>query len=282
MRVSIFGPTGYIASAFRKQTQFECIPIERESREPLSDDVLYFIGSVDEHSMLTDVHLDIDTNLSILVDVLKVWRARKPNGCFSFIGSWFVYNQSPIPVTEQAPCSPLGFYSVAKLAAERLIESYCRVYNLPFRILRLANVYGGHDPGASRKKNALQWLIGKMARNEPIQLYYDGRFMRDYLHIDDAVRAIDVCLSDMPTDVTVNVGSGKSVEFRRIIEMARDALGSTSEITPWPGGAPDFHKTVQAKNFRMDVRFLRSYGWLPMVPLESGIKKMCWDLSHRV
>lgn len=244
----------------------------REHRRPPTDDLLYLISTVHNYHIFNDVHRDIDTNLSVLVDVLTAWKERSIIGVFNFISSWFVYGDVPMPATEDGPCKPRGFYSVTKLAAEGLVQSYCETFGLKYRILRLCGVYGPGDK-PSKQKNALQWLIGELAAGRPIELYNGGNFTRDYLHVSDVVRAIDLCIDAAPTNTIINVGSGNAYRFADLIGMAAEHLGAKSLVGSCD--PPDFHKAVQVANFSMDVSRLRGLGFVPQVSIEEGIEELC-------
>lgn len=222
--------------------------------------------------MFDDIHKDVDTNLTVLLDTLKNLRPGG-GGVFNFISSWFVYGETTLPASENTPCHPKGFYSITKLAAEQLLASYCQTFGISYRILRLCNVYGPGDPGASPKKNALHYLIGEMRHHRDIPLYHGGLFYRDYLHVDDVARAIDWCIHKAPLDCVINVGSGEKLLFLDLMTFARDCLGSRSafvRVSP-----PDFHRSVQVKDFIMDITVLKNLGFSPSITIQDGIKHLC-------
>ncbi len=160
--INIFGGKGFIGSTYAKLYP-QSLVLDRNDYVPKPmADILYFISTVDNYNVFTNPHLDIDTNLSLLVEVLENWRNNYPLGVFNFISSWFVYGNVELPATENAPCNPQGFYSITKRAAEQLLISYCKTFNLKYRILRLPNVLGKGDTKVSKKKNAIQFLINEM------------------------------------------------------------------------------------------------------------------------
>lgn len=269
--ISVFGGTGFIGSRFCENTGFNPLLIDRESRQPQSDDVVYFISTTHNYHVFEDLHKDIDTNLTILVDVLKNLVPGK--SVFNFISSWFVYGETSLPATEDSVCFPKGFYSITKRAAEELLISYCQTFGIHYRILRLGNVYGKGDMGVSKKKNALQFLIDRLKNGENIDLYHGGNFYRDYMHVDDVADAIDLVCSKGKVDQIFNIGSGEKILFKDVIELVRGDTNSTSaisEIDP-----PVFHQVVQIKDFYMKVDKLKSLGFSPRISIEQGVKELC-------
>jgi nucleoside-diphosphate-sugar epimerase len=271
MEVSVFGGTGFIGSKFGSISNKKIHLIDRESRQPVCDNVLYMISTTDNYNIFENVHLDIDVNLSILVDVLK---NLKPNqSVFNFVSSWFVYGDAELPAKESSHCNPKGFYSITKRCAEQLIISYCETFNINYRIFRLCNVFGPNDFGVSKKKNALQFLINQLKSNNDVNLYLDGKFYRDYMHVSDVCRAIDLCLEKAPLNEIINIGSGEKLEFKKIIDMAIEFTSSKSKIGTME--IPAFHKTVQVQDFYMNVDKLKSLGFVPQLPLKEGIRELC-------
>ena len=265
--------TGFVGSRYCQLSSRECIKIDRESRKPESDDVLYFISTTDNYHVFDNLKIDIEINLMVLMDLLEELRDSK--GVINFVSSWFVYGETALPATEESHCNPKGFYSITKHAAEELLVSFCRTVGVSYRIFRLCNVYGAGDSRVSKKKNALQYLIDEMKSDHDINLYHDGIFYRDYMHIDDVCAAIDLCVNEAPHDCVINIGSGEKILFRDVMEIAKDELGSKScfiAIEP-----PDFHKTIQVKDFYMDVSKLKSIGFNQNILIEDGIRALCRD-----
>lgn len=269
--ISVFGGTGFVGSRFCEKTGFAPVLIDRESRQPQSDDVVYFISTTHNYHVFEDLHKDIDTNLSILVDVLRNLTPGK--SVFNFISSWFVYGETALPATEESVCFPKGFYSITKRAAEELLISYCQTFGIHYRILRLGNVYGKGDRGVSKQKNALQFLIERLKNGENVDLYHGGHFYRDYIHVDDVAEAIDLVCARGAVDTIFNIGSGEKILFRDVIELVREYTNSTStisEIDP-----PVFHRVVQIKDFYMNVDRLKSLGFCQKISLEQGVRELC-------
>jgi nucleoside-diphosphate-sugar epimerase len=128
--ISVFGSTGFIGSRFVDLCPRQTIEIPRESREPQSNDILYFISTVHNYNIFDDPYLDIDTNLNLLIEVLEKCKG-KEDITFNFISSWFVYGKTnDLPAKESSCCNPKGFYSITKRAAEQLLVSYCETVNI--------------------------------------------------------------------------------------------------------------------------------------------------------
>jgi nucleoside-diphosphate-sugar epimerase len=269
--ISIFGGTGFVGGNYCKMFPNKTIKIERESREPKSQDILYFISTVDNYNIHTNITLDVETNLKVLCEVLDY--CREGEITINFISSWFVYGETELPAKEEYFCSPTGFYSITKKAAEDLLISFCRTYGMNYRILRLCNVMGNGDGKVSAKKNALSYMIDLLKKNEDVYVYDNGTPIRDIMHVDDVCRAIDLVCDRGNLNEIYNIGSGQPTTVSAIMESAKEYLGSTSNIKSKE--APEFHKLVQTKDFWMDTTKLKRLGFTQEISNEQIIQELC-------
>ena len=150
-KISIFGGSGFIGSKFCELYKDQIIKIDKNDYIPKTNNILYLISTVDNYNVHNNLHIDIDTNLKVLMNVLENI-PKNSDTVFNFISSWFVYGQNnEIPFREDySKCNPTGFYSITKYCAEQLLISFCQTYNIKYRIFRLANVLGEGDTKISK------------------------------------------------------------------------------------------------------------------------------------
>ena len=242
------------------------IPISRESSTPESSEILYLISTTDNYN---DLNKDVTTNLWFLSTILERLTSKH---VLNFISSWFVYPKgTKLPAKESDDCDgwPQGNYSLTKAFAEELVIQYCERENIPYRIFRLANVFGKGD-NYSKQKNALQYLINEMRHNRDIELYYGGEFYRDYIHVSDVCRILKDGMKILPTNQIYNVGSGRSILFKDFILLAHTVLGSTSKISY--SLPPEFHMAVQVKDFTMDISKIQEHIRIETSPYEQLVR----------
>ena len=261
---SIYGSTGFIGSRFMDMYPQESISIPRLQNKPMSTDVVYFISTAHNYYIFEKPHLDIDTNLNKLIDVLEEFRLNNPNGVFNFISSWFVYGMNSTMNTKESDYpDPRGFYSITKRTAEQMLMCYCDTHKLKYRILRMTNIIGEGDRGVSTKKNALQYMMGLLKKNEPVKLYDNGENIRDYMHVDDACRAIHLCVTNSPTNTITNISNKQPVTIGELVRYSKKKMGSTSEIHSIE--TPAAHKVVQYVEVCLNNDKLLSYGYTPSI-----------------
>jgi nucleoside-diphosphate-sugar epimerase len=177
-----------------------------------------------------------------------------------------------MPAQENSPCRPTGFYSITKKAAEDLLVCYAKVFNIKYRILRLANVVGPGDPKASLQKNALQFLINEIKANKDIKIYDGGNMYRDYMHVTDVARAVKLVIDRGDINTVYNIGNGKPIKFKTIIEYAHTVTNSSSRLVNIE--PPEFHKIVQVHSMFMNTEKLKKLGYKPLYSMEQIVEDM--------
>ena len=269
--IEVFGGTGFVGSEFCKRYKDECNVVPRETLEvPQDSAILYLISTVDNYNVLTDPYVDINTNLIHLMKVLEANKDR--NVTFHFVSSWFVYGEVELPARESSCCKPKGFYSITKLAAEQLIESYCKTFKIKYTITRLGNVIGKGDGKVSTKKNALQYLIEEMKNDRDIKLYDQGLFYRDFVHVEDVAEGLRFVIDNGVNGEVYNLGSAaKPILFKDVIDYIRQELNSHSPIGTMK--ATEFHDIVQVKNMYLECSKLTNLGWKPSKTVLQAIKQ---------
>ena len=271
MKLSIFGSTGFIGNNFLKLYPNH-IPIKRNILLPKTNDILYLISTVDNYNIFDDMTKDVKVNLELLCKVLENCKSKKIT--FNFISSWFVYGKnSIIPSNESTLCYPTGFYSITKKCAEDLLISFCDAFEVKYRIIRLCNVLGKGDKGASSRKNAVTWMINSIKEDKSINLYDEGEVYRDYLHVNDVCKGIDLICRKGKKNEIYNVSSGKPTKLKDIINLAIKFTDSKSKINFIK--TPTFHSNVQSKDFWMDNKKITELGFKQNISIEEIVSELC-------
>jgi len=244
--VSLFGSTGFIGTAYTNFSKNQVDCVDRDNPNPRFTEVVYALGTTDNYNVFEKPFLDVESNILKLISDLELLRLKFGTFSINYLSSWFVYGDSnKPPFRENQYCQPRGFYSISKLSAEMFLKSYCETYGIKYRILRLSNVYGKGDSRASKKKNALQYLIAEIKAGRDVEVYEGGDFLRDYIDVRDVVRAIDLIVESQPSARIINVGTGNPTRFGDLLGKAKTVFASESKLIPI--SAPDFHRKVQVK-----------------------------------
>jgi len=208
------------------------------------------------------------TNVAGTVAVLEA--ARRHDARVVLASSAAIYGQpETVPIDEDHPTDPTNPYGVSKLAADHYARVYAEQYGLPTVPLRYFNVYGPGQTG-SDYAGVVTTFLEQARAGDPITVEGDGEQTRDFVHVDDVVRANCLAATTDAVGEAVNVGTGTSVTIRELAERVREATGSDAPIQHVPGRSND----VEAS--RADLTAARErLGFQPRVDLATGLASLC-------
>jgi dTDP-glucose 4,6-dehydratase len=157
---------------------------------------------------------------------------------------------------------PRNPYSASKAGADRLAYSYWATYQVPVVITRASNNYG---PNQFPEK-VIPLFITNAMENLQVPLYGDGLNERDWLHVSDNCRALDVVIEAGTPGEVYNVGGGNHVRngdlTRRILQLLGKPETLIRHVADRPG---------HDRRYSLDTTKLRSLGWAPRVEFEQGL-----------
>ena len=259
-KISVFGAGGFVGNNFCTMFPNKTIKMNRESLVSCTPELIWLISTTDNYNVFSNVHLDIDTNLSLFVDALESSKKFYGNSLVvNLVSSWFVYSDKEIPALESSCCNPKGFYGSTALCRENLLISYCNTFGMSYRIFRLANVLGIGDNKISKKKNALQFFVREIVNNRPVELYYPDRTVRDYISVDDVCSAINLIISfDKTKNHIYNIGNEVPIKFKDCIDYVVHRTGNNpvKEVE-----RSEFHKAVQIDTMYLNNSKIKNLGY---------------------
>jgi len=174
--------------------------------------------------------------------------------------------------TENSALQPVSPYGVTKLAAEELIKTYNRTFNLNFTILRYFSVYG---PG-QRPDMAYNKIISAVLNKKEFEIFGDGNQSRTNTYIDDCVEATLSAMMKIPQNETINISGEKSYSLNQVIELIEDAINDKAKVV-FKEVRPGDQK--ETKGNISKAKLLLNYA--PKVDLEEGIRKQIeWQRSN--
>ncbi|CQR70540.1 UDP-glucose 4-epimerase [Sporomusa ovata DSM 2662] len=171
------------------------------------------------------------------------------------------------PLKENTPTNPICSYGVQKVTIEKLLYLYQYMFGLDYRIIRLANPYGPYQR-PDGILGAVTTFTYKALMNEEITVYGDGSVVRDFIYIDDAVRAIINIANGKNKHRTFNLGCGYGTSIKEVLDTIQTALKLELRIVYRPG-----RKVDVPVNYLDISRYEKAYGVLQPISLHEGIKK---------
>jgi dTDP-glucose 4,6-dehydratase len=157
---------------------------------------------------------------------------------------------------------PRNPYAASKAGADRLAYSYWATYGVPVVITRASNNYG---PNQFPEK-VIPLFITNAIDHLPLPLYGDGLNERDWLHVSDHCRALDLLIAEGETGEVYNVGGGNHVQN---VELTREILRLTGKPESLIRQVPD--RPGHDRRYSLDTSRLQALGWRPQVPFEAGL-----------
>jgi len=193
--------------------------------------------------------------------------ARREDARFVFASSAAIYGQpDSVPVPEDAPKRPNSPYGIEKLAGDQYVRMYADRYGLPAVALRYFNVYGPQQ-GHNQYAGVIRTFFEQARSGGPITVEGDGQQTRDFVHVDDVVRANLLAATSDARGTAFNVGTGRSTTIEELARTVRAVTDSDAEVThtdPRPG---------DVRHSRADIdRIADRLGYEPQLSLRSGLE----------
>jgi GDP-L-fucose synthase len=245
-----------------------------ESRPQVVIDAAARVGGIMANSTYPAEFLS--ENLQIQVNLLDAAvAARVPR--LLFLGSSCIYPKyAPQPIKESAlltgPLEPTNdAYAIAKIAGILQVRAVRRQYGLAWISAMPTNLYGPGDNFSPSGSHVLPALIrrydeAKANGASEVTNWGTGTPRRELMHVDDLASACLYLLEHFDGPNHINVGTGIDHTISEIADMVAKAVGYTGE-TRWDPKKPD-----GTPRKLLDVSVLRVAGWLPEIPLRSGIE----------
>lgn len=291
MRIAVIGGSGFIGSHLVDKllevghdvTVYDIMKPHRDVRH-------IFIDIMDFHRTVVALagHYDVFYVLAAMAnvdDILKnpletaivnfqgianiLEAVRRYGGRIIFASTVWVYTLSNEElVTEATPLLVQNVnhtYTATKIAAELYIQSYNKLYGIPFSILRYGIPYGPRG----RDGTVITNFVGKAMSNEPLVIYGDGCQSRNFIFVEDLVEGNVAALQETGINKTYNLGGTREVTIREIAEAVSKLVGGARieykiEYTDERSG--DYRGKIVSNE-----KALKELGWKPKVEIEEGI-----------
>lgn len=181
------------------------------------------------------------------------------------------------PFLETDPCAPQTVYGIQKYTVENYIRHYMGAHEMNAVILRISNPYGVLLD-SNRKQGLIGVALNRMRHDQVIQVYGNPENIRDYLHLDDLVRAFARAIeADLKGEI-FNIGSGLGFSVNEILDKLDQYMGFE--------GRREYVSNPQAESLA-DWSVLDNskagdlLGWHPEIELDQGLKALCQSVKGK-
>ena len=314
MRVLVTGGAGFIGSNFirywmERYAEDDVVAYDlltyagnRESLADLGDRMAFVHGDIGDRELaeatLREHRIDVVVNFAAeshnslaVVDPGRFFRtnvlgtqtlleaARTVGlGRFHHVSTCEVYGDLPLDsdevFTEESPYRPRTPYNASKAAADHAVRAYSETYGLPVTITNCSNNYGPYQ----FPEKVIPLFATNALDDQSLPLYASTQNRREWLHVLDHCRAIDLVLRRGTEGETYNVGSGLEASIEEIADLV---LGLTGKPASLKTIVPD--RPGHDRRYVLDSAKIREQlGWEPQIEWEAGLASTVeWYSSHR-
>ena len=185
---------------------------------------------------------------------------------FSSGGTVYGNRKDVMPFEETDPMSPISYYGWSKQMMENSILFMYRTVGLEYLILRPSNPYG-HGQNLYGKQGLVAVAIGKLLKDEPVDVWGDGSAVRDYIYVDDLAKIFVKLIERDVHDTTLNIGSGRGYSVNDVLAFLKIVSGKDMKIV-YQNPRP-----VDVSNMVLDVTHLNEIVNYHFTPFMDGVRR---------
>lgn len=232
-------------------------------------DVVYHLAStVFPGTSNQNIPAELESNIIVTAKLLDACVRQEVQKVVFISSGGAVYGKKgTCPIPEDTVTYPISSYGVQKLAIEKLLYLYHYQENLDYRVIRLANPYGPYQR-PNGKLGVVTTFVYKALTDGKLVVYGDGSVVRDFIYIEDAVRAINKIVNGNSDLRIFNLGSGKGTSVNDLITDIKETVASELEVEHIATRAADV-----PVNYLDISRYEENYGKLNPLSLKEGIIK---------
>ena len=232
------------------------------------DVVVHFAAETHVDRSITGPQVFLETNVigtGVLLDACLRYGIER----FHHVSTDEVYGTLPLqggsPFTEQSPLLPSSPYAASKASSDVLVLSYYKTYGLPVTISRCSNNYGTNQ----YPEKLIPLMIQKALQDVPLPVYGDGLNVRDWIHVVDHCRAIDVILQKGIVGEVYNIGAREEIANIDLVKRILDVLEKSHDIITYVSD-----RLGHDLRYAIDSSRLESLGWKPEYTIEETLKEI--------
>ncbi|MGI8867713.1 MAG: dTDP-glucose 4,6-dehydratase [Mycobacteriales bacterium] len=175
---------------------------------------------------------------------------------------------------EESPLEPNSPYSASKASSDLIARAYYRTHDVPVMITRCSNNYGPYQ----FPEKVIPLFVTNLLDGKKVPLYGDGGNVRDWLHVDDHCRGIELVRGDGKPGEIYNIGGGTELTNRELTTLLLQAFGAGEDRID---RVPD--RLGHDRRYSVDVTKIASeLGYQPRVDFTRGLAETVeWYAAHR-
>ena len=230
------------------------------------DIIVHLAAQVSVAQSVADPLFDLHNNLAGIVNLLEAAR-RYPVQKVIFASTAAVYGDPcALPINEEHPALPLSPYGISKYSSEHYLRFYAATYQVPYTILRFANVYGPLQDAAGEGGVVAVFLRDILTEGKA-RIHGDGQQTRDFIYVKDIAAAVQAAFHRGAGEI-FNVGSGKATTINELFRLVCATVNRDGAIIHQPPRPGDIRDSVYDC-----AKINRVLGWHPSYDLAQGLRE---------
>ena len=231
------------------------------------DAVNHHAAQIDVRKSVNDPIFDASINILGTINLLQSCiKTGVKKFIFASTGGAIYGEQEYFPADENHPTKPVSPYGITKLTIEKYLFFYKNEYGLNYTILRYANVYGPRQNPLG-EAGVVAIFTNKLIKNENPIINGNGNQTRDYVFVEDVVKANIINLNNNSSDI-YNVGTGIETSVNEIFSKLNKISGGIAEEKHGPAA-----KGEQLRSVITSDKLYKKFDWKPSVKIDDGLKK---------
>lgn len=242
--------------------------IEKVFLKEQPEAVFHLAAQIDLRKSVEDPFFDAKVNIEGSLNVIETAR-RSGVKKIIFASTAGVYGytvEKDIPTLESIKPAPAFPYSINKLAIEYYLVCFYKIFNLPYVVLRYANVYGPRQ-NTKGEAGVIALFIDRLLSGQQATVNGDGQQTRDFIYIDDIVAANLKALEADQVGI-YNISTSRETNIVDVFEMISKSAGVDKQANF--GLAKDDEQKRSCLDYSLAKKEL---GWKPQVEIDQGIEK---------
>ena len=209
-------------------------------------------------------------NVDGTLNVLEAARRAKARRVVFASSCAFYGHHAAFPLGEELAPQPLSPYAAAKAAGEMYCTAFRASYGLPTVSLRFFNIYGPRQDPTNPYSGVISIFTSRMHQGQAPVIYGDGEQTRDFVYVEDLVRALLLaCERETAVGEVFNVASGTQTSILQLVAILNQVLGT--DLSPRFGPA----RPGEVRYSEGDVRRAReALGWEATIPMHEGLSRI--------
>jgi dTDP-glucose 4,6-dehydratase len=258
-----------------EKTDIRKIPaLEKVFKKHKPTDIIHFAAESHVDVSIKNPSLFVETNVLGTSNLLVLSRKYGLKR-FHHVSTDEVYGslgKTDAPFTESSPISPNNPYSASKAGSDLLVRSHHKTFGIDTVITRCSNNYGPHQDATK----LIPRFITLLLQDKKVPLYSQGEHIREWIFVDDHVRAIDLVFHKGRSGEVYNVPGHSEHTNKEITELLLKLAGKGPEYIEHVADRPghDFRYAL------LGEKIFRELGFKPEVTLEEGLKKTFAFYAH--